>query len=126
MSEAAGHQTLTLIAAADAVASGELQPGEPDEQGLVGWARKKVTTKRDVNLGDVKVELDRVEAQLETLLAGAKDTETAGFRLMEVEVGLSVTAEGSIGIATVGAGVSLTLRFSRSRMALATNEPHTT
>jgi hypothetical protein len=113
MSEAAGNQTLTLIVAADAEASDQLQPGETEEQGLIGWVRKKVTAKRDVNLLDVKDELDRVEGQLETLLAGVSDTETAGFRLSEVEVGLSVTAEGSIGIATVGGEVSLTLRFCR-------------
>jgi hypothetical protein len=103
---------LTLIVAGedDVQITREVKPGESVQHGFI---RRKVAAKTEVKLDDVRVQLNAIQGQLDSLLESLTDPKAGPFRLSEVEVGLSITAEGSIGIATVGGEVSLTLKFGR-------------
>ena len=59
--------------------------------------------------------LERVEGQLDELFRGIWDRPAGGMHLREIEVGLAITTEGSIGIASAGAQVSLTLVYEREQ-----------
>lgn len=109
----ASATTLTLITAEEAEVTPELQPGESVPHGFGGWTRRKVTAQKQVSLADVKGQLDAIQGELDVLLQSLPEPKGGPFRLSEVEVGLSITAEGSIGIATVGGEVSLALKFAR-------------
>jgi hypothetical protein len=69
--------------------------------------------RKDVNLDDVKADLDRVQGQIDTLLAGIQAHDSERFRLSQVEVSLAVSAEGSIGVATAGIQAGIALTFAR-------------
>jgi hypothetical protein len=66
-----------------------------------------------VDLTKVKGDLDRVQGQIDSLLAGLRAKDSDRFRLAQVEVSLAVSAEGSIGVATAGVQAGIALTFSR-------------
>ncbi|MGA7050029.1 MAG: hypothetical protein WBZ37_01930 [Mycobacterium sp.] len=74
-------------------------------------APKQVGKTKDVNLDKVKGELNAMKGGLENLLKDLPDPQGSPFRLNEVEIGLSVNAEGHLGIATFGSEISLSLKF---------------
>ncbi|BBZ43129.1 Pepco domain-containing protein [Mycobacterium parmense] len=76
-------------------------------------APKREGKTKDVELDKVKGRLYAIQGELETLLKDLPDLQESPFRLKEVEVGLSLNAEGHIGIATIGSEISLSLRFAR-------------
>ncbi|MGH9022069.1 MAG: Pepco domain-containing protein [Acidimicrobiia bacterium] len=65
-----------------------------------------------VDLGVVKENLERVQSEIETLLERLDTDYRAGFALKQVELSLSVSAEGSIGIVTPGPDAAITLVYS--------------
>jgi hypothetical protein len=91
------------------------QPGGVSTQIVnpLSVVRRRVARPKNVTLNEVKGQLDTIQGQLESLLTGLPNPKVSDFRLREVEVGLSVSGEGSIGIATVGAEISLSLKFVR-------------
>jgi hypothetical protein len=116
--------TLTLIVTADGEAPDYMadfdalyQPGRGEMSapftGPIKYIRRKLTAKKQVNLDDVKDQLNAIQGELDCLLESLPTPKKGPFGLSEVEVGLSITAEGSIGIATVGGEISLTLTFAR-------------
>lgn len=68
---------------------------------------------RTPQLATVRVELDRVQRELDELLKDIWDRTMGGVKLSQVQVSLSVTAQGSIGIASAGATASIALIFDR-------------
>jgi hypothetical protein len=99
----------------------DVRPWSPQQPGGVSAQivnplsvlRRRVARPKNVTLNEVKGQLDTIQGQLESLLTGLPNPKVSDFRLREVEVGLSVSGEGSIGIATVGAEISLSLKFVR-------------
>jgi hypothetical protein len=67
------------------------------------------------DLAGVRAGLERVEGQLDELFRGVWDRPAGGMHLRQIQVGLAVTTQGSIGIASAGAQVSLTLVYQRDR-----------
>jgi hypothetical protein len=57
-------------------------------------------------------ELLKAQSEVDELLKNVQDS-AGGMRLDQVQVGLTLTGEGSIGIASVGAQASLTLVYMR-------------
>ena len=113
MANTKSTSTLTLIVSAEDETPAALRPGEIQPHGFGKWARRKVTATTDVSLDDVKSQLDKVQGELDPLLDNLPEPKGGGFQLHEVEVGLFITAEGSIGVATIGGEISLTLTFAR-------------
>ncbi|WP_142280110.1 MULTISPECIES: CU044_2847 family protein [Mycobacterium] len=113
MAEGNSTSTLTLVVASEEQVTRELEPGESEEQGFVEWTRRKLARKQEVQLDEVKKQLNEIQGQLDSLLASLPNPKDGPFRLNEVEVGLSISAEGGIGIATVGGEISLSLTFAR-------------
>jgi hypothetical protein len=112
MSDIHPSATLALV-----VAEGiqeELAPGQFEQHGPREWVRRRLAAKTEVDLGSVQSELDGMQSQIDLLLSKIQDPKDGKFRLSEIEFGLAVTAEGSIGIATVGGEVSITLSYSRN------------
>jgi hypothetical protein len=63
----------------------------------------------------VRAGLERVEGELDELFRGVWDRPAGGMHLRQIQVGLAVTTEGSIGIASAGAQVSLMLVYQREQ-----------
>jgi hypothetical protein len=67
------------------------------------------------DLTGVRAGLERVEGELDELFRGVWDRPAGGMHLRQIEVGLALTTGGSIGIASAGAQVSLTLVYQREQ-----------
>lgn len=65
-------------------------------------------------VAQVKSELDTVLAQIRTMLDSVSSAPIGNFKLDGLEVGLAISAEGSIGIATAGVEASVTLKFAKA------------
>ena len=108
---------LTLIVAGDAVAPQPPTADKPEdfeEQALPAWVpRIHERRPKDVDLSKLKEGLQRVQKQIDGLLAQVNQPSAAGFKLQSVEVALAITAEGSIGVATAGVEASVALTFER-------------
>ena len=114
MSQSDTSPQLTLIVVGDAQVEQQQAEAEGyEELGPITWLRRKVAAKKEVNLSEIHTQLEDVQGQISTLLEKIGDPPAGRFALQEVEVGLAVSAEGSIGVATVGAEVSLSLTFAR-------------
>lgn len=62
---------------------------------------------------DMAAELNKITGQIEKLIAVVKTSPVGDMRLDGIEVGLAISAEGSIGIATAGVEASITLSFTK-------------
>lgn len=112
MSVESNDGKITLIVATDGVEHA-LAPGESVQHGPGQRVRRRLNAKREVNIAVLQSELTGMQRQIDLLLSQISDPADARFRLADIEFGLSITAEGSIGIATVGGEVSVTLTYSR-------------
>jgi hypothetical protein len=78
-------------------------------QALWGFGKKK-----EVDSGRLREGLEKIQGELGEIFASLrKQPADTGFALSEVSVALSVSGEGSIGVATAGVEASITLTFSR-------------
>jgi dihydroxyacetone kinase len=121
-SETATPTTVTLIVADDfatprgtQAARGEGVRDDFAEHALPFFA--KAHKSKEVSLDKLQQALGKAQAEVAALLRGVTNPNVPGFRLNTVEIELSVSAEGSIGIATAGAEASLTLSFERDARA---------
>ena len=77
------------------------------------FLERKILKHQDISIEKVKTELARVEAEVDTVLEAVKTKAALGFQLKEVQVGVVISAQGSIGVATAGIQASLTLVYSQ-------------
>jgi hypothetical protein len=106
--------TLTLIVSEGTLVTGDNEVrGERSDAEVRGIISQLKPRRKDVNLEDVKSDLDRVQAQIDTLLAGVGSHDNERFRLSSVEISLAISAEGSIGVATAGVQAGISLTFAR-------------
>ena len=82
-----------------------------------GWFHKLTHRTTDIDLQPVRHKLDAVESQIGQLFDGIWTRPTAGMHLTQVQVSLTLTAEGGIGIATVGSQVAFALTYERGANA---------
>ncbi|MFV0645225.1 MAG: hypothetical protein ACK5NN_12125 [Sphingomonadaceae bacterium] len=94
-------EEITLIVPAPA-SSGE--PGDDFEEQVGGRAIK-------VSMDKVREGLDSIKDELETLVETIKQKTSGSLEPESVAVGLTVTASGGIGFATLGGAVTLQLTF---------------
>lgn len=100
----------TPNAPADSSAPG---PGEYQEQGVLGWVRKKILRTEDIPIAEAQAQLARIDSEVNTLLTSTIASTVGAFYLKEVQVGVIISAQGSIGIATAGIQASLTLVYDK-------------
>jgi hypothetical protein len=105
MNEAPRPNGLTLVV--PRIESGDAEAGAD--------ARLFHRTETIPDLAGVRAGLERVEGQLDELFRGVWDRPAGGMHLRQIQVGLAVTTGGSIGIASAGAQVSLTLVYQREQ-----------
>lgn len=66
----------------------------------------------DIDAGVIRDNIDKCLAQLNDVFANLKQPSIAGWSVGSIMVGLTVTAQGSIGIATAGIEASLEITFN--------------
>jgi hypothetical protein len=116
MSEAPRPSGLTLVVPwtelddAEAGADAATPEGAP-----VLGSRLFHRTETIPDLAAVRAGLERVEGELDELFRGILDRPAGGMHVRQIQVGLAITTEGSIGIASAGAQVSLTLVYEREQ-----------
>ena len=62
---------------------------------------------------EVKADLERVVGHIHTVLEAMAASPVGDLKLEGLEIGIAISGEGSIGIATVGAEASVTLQFTK-------------
>lgn len=77
-------------------------PDEYQERGLFGWVRSKVLQTEDILIEAAQEQLARIDSEVNTMPTSTTPSTVGGFHLKEVQVGVIISAQGSIGIATVG------------------------
>ena len=87
---------------------------EYQERGLLGWVRSKVLRTEDIPIAAAQEQLARIDSEVNTLLTSTTPSTVGGFHLKEVQVGVIISAQGSIGIATAGIQASLTLVYGKA------------
>jgi hypothetical protein len=110
MSEAPRPSGLTLVV--PGIESEDAEAGADAAASVLG-SRLFHHAETIPDLAAVRAGLERVEGELDELFRGIWDRPAGGMHLRQIEVGLAVTTEGSIGIASAGAQVSLTLVYQR-------------
>lgn len=119
---------VTLIVADDSPPAGPAPSGtdwqppreEFQEQAIPVPAVVKnifVRKPKKVDLDELQKALEKAQDEVAALLGALKHPSVGGFHLSSVDVELSVSAEGSIGIVTAGAEASITLSFEREHPA---------
>ncbi len=106
--------TIIVPAAAAAVPERKRKADEGgEEQSLLEGAKRLIGfVPKEVEQLDEK--LNKIIAQLRKVLGEIEKSSVGSMQLKSVEVGLAVSAEGSIGIATAGVETSITLSFERA------------
>jgi hypothetical protein len=98
------------------VATGSAAPGEKTDRGggethslrdLVGFGAKVV----EVDPERLRVDIDKCLAQMKQVFADLKHPAIDGWKVEHINVGLSVSAEGSVGVATAGVEASIEIGF---------------
>jgi hypothetical protein len=105
--------TLSIIVESDQEVGDQPPPTAEDfePQALpLPWKRKQA---KDIDLKGLKESADRVQREVAELLSGMEARTIRGWHLSTVEVGVAITAEGSIGVVTAGVEASLTLAFEK-------------
>jgi hypothetical protein len=98
----------TALPSDDEVEGDEFQP-----QSVAGFMRRLMGKAEKVDLAEVRAQLEDVQKEVDQLLSGIYESTIGAMHLAQVQVSLTVTAEGSIGIATVGAQASIALVYER-------------
>jgi hypothetical protein len=114
MSQAKPVEVTLIVRGAPAASTTRPADAGGDEHGLVTAVRGMFKPDRKP-VADMKGQLQRALGEVDAMLEGLLDHKVAGMAIEGVDVGLAVTAEGSIGVATVGLETSITLRFARPK-----------
>ena len=92
----------------------------PADAGGTRYGRKEVFQALARSFGiverpveEVKADLERVVGHIHTVLEAMAASPVGDLKLEGLEIGIAISGEGSIGIATVGAEASVTLQFTK-------------
>jgi len=96
------------------VTPAELTPGTVREEGAITWVRTKVLRHKQLDIGAVEQQLDRVQGEVDGLLERLSTPPKAGFRLSQVQVSVGMSAQGTIAVVTAGIQASLTLVYENT------------
>ncbi|MGX5668885.1 hypothetical protein G6N76_08975 [Rhizobium daejeonense] len=84
-----------------------------EEQSMLGGARRLFGVEpREMQQLDKR--LDEIIGELQKVIGRIEKSPVGQMELRSVEVGLAISAEGSIGIATAGVETNITLSFERA------------
>jgi hypothetical protein len=100
--------------AVDAIDEG---PDQLEEQGIKDVVRRVVRRRvrtESVDMARLTQDLDRVQRDVEQLLSGRTEHKVGKMRLDEIQIGLALCAEGSIGVVTAGIEASISLVYRHS------------
>lgn len=114
-------EKVTIVVPFTGVPPTAVSDEEVQEQGLPGAVVRAVkgafTQTTEVDADKLAAGLAAIRSQVERLLTTVSTGTIGAMQLSEVEIALSVTAEGGIGIATVGAEASIALVYSHRESA---------
>jgi hypothetical protein len=110
--------TVTLMVAEDDVAAGRAawrseEVREDFAEHALPLIGRRLVKAKEVSFDKLEGALQNAQKEVAALLRGVTHPDVPGFRLSSVDIELSVSAEGSIGVATAGAEASITLSFER-------------
>jgi hypothetical protein len=101
---------VTLIVAGASAASRDRAGGELQTGAFGGiFSRKSERT-----LEDMKNDIAKLSDQVSAIAAALQEKQGGKFSVASIEIGLAISAEGSIGIATAGVEASISLTLERN------------
>jgi hypothetical protein len=85
--------------------------GDGVTHGLNDYIKKKVQD-IEIDVDKLKDNIEHTVKNIESVLIGLKDTVSEQWKLDGITIGLCITAEGSVGIASAGVETSIEVSFS--------------
>ncbi len=85
--------------------------GGGEEYGLRD-AIRLITTTKEIDSETIEKHIGGIISQIDGILGKISNTVTGNWKVQNISVGLSLNAEGSIGIATAGVETSIEISFS--------------
>lgn len=97
------------------VAEGEVAsvPGQSENQEASGGMLQRIFGERKVPAERLEESWKNTNTLLRSIITDSVEKEEKGFSLDEMEVALSITAEGNIAFVSASANASITLKFKR-------------
>src|SRR5262245_51644392 len=102
--------SITLIVPTAAAAAAIQDRGQGEQHGLVGNAVASVT--RSIPSEQFAAQMEAVIGQVQAIAARLKSA-VAEYSADEIKIGLAVSAEGTIGVATAGMEASIEVTLKR-------------
>jgi hypothetical protein len=104
--------TITLIVPDHARPTGEsLDSGKPVTHAVPGRPAEIVTQAVAIDAALIRENIDKCLAQLKQVFANLEEPSIDGWSVGTITVGLAVTAQGSVGVATAGIQAVLEIAF---------------
>jgi hypothetical protein len=70
-----------------------------------------------VEKSDLKASLHHLLSNLREVIGDVSSLDMKDWRISDIEIGLTINAEGTVGIATAGMESSLKIKYTRNRLA---------
>jgi hypothetical protein len=99
--------------AIDTAPDTKLAPDQSHYERFGSFLGRGILKHQDIPIDKIKTELARVDDEVDSVIEAVRTKAAAGFQLKEVQVGVVISAQGSIGVATAGIQASLTLVYSQ-------------
>ena len=108
-----GNQKITLIVATPAAAAEQQSDRLGGQTHALGSVADRIMDKAvPIDLDKLRSEINKCLAQMKEVFADLKRPSIDGWKVEQVNVGLAISAEGSVGFATAGVEASVEIRFA--------------
>ena len=111
-----GSDKINLIVAVPVTAIGEsTDRGGGETHSLPSILKGTVSRVVEINPEDLRNNIDKCLQQMKQVFANLKGPTIDGWSVDHVNIGLTVSAEGSVGVATAGVEASIEIGFSPAK-----------
>ena len=101
-----------IVATTVAAEDEETDRGGGETHSLRGFFGGTVAKAVEVDPDKFRADIDKCLAQMKQVLADLKRPSIDGWKVEHINVGLSISAEGSVGVATAGVEASIEIGFA--------------
>ena len=101
-----------IVAATAAVEDEEIDRGGGETHSLRSFFGGTVAKAVEISPERLRTDIDKCLAQMKQVFAELKQPAIDGWKVEHINVGLSISAEGSVGVATAGVEASIEIGFA--------------
>jgi hypothetical protein len=110
---AEGNQPITLIVATPiSTAEESTDRGGGETHSLRSFFTGTVAKAVEIDPDKIRTDIDKCLAQMKQIFADLQKPSIVGWKVEHISIGLSISAEGSVGVATAGVEASIEIEFA--------------